>query len=134
MADTDPAGCVVVITNGRGQVLLQLRDDIEGICWPGHWSLPGGHREAGESWERTARREVAEETGIVLDVVSEVSVDEHPGGQDRVFHADWDGAERDLVLREGQALRFCDPDRLPAPVPPHIAHFIRQTAELKRTV
>jgi len=30
----------------------------------GHWDLPKGHVEAGESEEETARREIREETGI----------------------------------------------------------------------
>jgi len=30
----------------------------------GHWDLPKGHAEAGEGEEETARREIAEETGI----------------------------------------------------------------------
>ncbi|MFA4983094.1 MAG: NUDIX domain-containing protein [Candidatus Micrarchaeia archaeon] len=30
----------------------------------GHWDLPKGHVEAGESEEETARREIQEETGI----------------------------------------------------------------------
>ena len=30
----------------------------------GYWSLPKGHQEAGENDEQTARRELAEETGI----------------------------------------------------------------------
>lgn len=135
MAATGPAGCVVVIFNDGGQVLLQLRDDIAGICWPGHWSLPGGHRETGESWEQTARREVAEETGIVLEAVNRVDVDRHPSQQvpPVVFGAFWDGPEQDLVVGEGQALRFFGPGRLPSPIPPHIGHYIRQ-ASVARTV
>jgi 8-oxo-dGTP pyrophosphatase MutT (NUDIX family) len=34
------------------------------------WSLPKGHVEAGETLEQTAAREVAEETGIVGDVLA----------------------------------------------------------------
>jgi 8-oxo-dGTP pyrophosphatase MutT (NUDIX family) len=30
----------------------------------GHWDFPKGHAETGEAEERTARREIAEETGI----------------------------------------------------------------------
>ena len=32
----------------------------------GHWGFPKGHAEAGESPQRTALRELAEETGITL--------------------------------------------------------------------
>lgn len=33
----------------------------------GTWSVPGGHLENGESWERAAMREVMEETGVRID-------------------------------------------------------------------
>lgn len=38
----------------------------------GHWSFAKGHQEAGESNEQTARRELAEETGITdVDLYTE---------------------------------------------------------------
>ncbi|MGI6157950.1 MAG: bis(5'-nucleosyl)-tetraphosphatase [Saccharofermentanales bacterium] len=38
---------------------------------PGHWSFPKGHVEAGETDIETAIREVAEETGIQIDIASD---------------------------------------------------------------
>ena len=44
-----------------GRWLLQLRDDIEGILYPGQWALFGGHLDSGETPEVALRRELEEE-------------------------------------------------------------------------
>lgn len=46
-----------------GAVLLARRGTPPHI---GAWSLPGGGQELGETLEQTARRELAEETGLVV--------------------------------------------------------------------
>lgn len=46
-----------VVRNTIGQIALVAQDR-------GHWSLPKGHQEVGESLLDTARREITEETGI----------------------------------------------------------------------
>lgn len=50
-----------VILVQDGAVLLQHRDDIPTIRFPGCWAIFGGHVEAGETPEEAARREVEEE-------------------------------------------------------------------------
>ncbi|MGG3306610.1 NUDIX domain-containing protein [Paenibacillus sp. 2KB_20] len=49
-----------IIRDHHGRILLQRRSDY------GNWGLPGGGMEAGESVEETMRREVLEETGLVV--------------------------------------------------------------------
>lgn len=47
-----------IVFNDRGEVLLQRREDN------GHWALPGGFVDVGESVAEGAVREVFEETGL----------------------------------------------------------------------
>jgi 8-oxo-dGTP pyrophosphatase MutT (NUDIX family) len=58
-------GSIVFIINSIGQVLMQQRKFPYGI-----WGLPGGLMELGESTEETARREVFEETGLIIEELS----------------------------------------------------------------
>lgn len=57
----------VLIFDETGRVLLQHRYD-------GHWGIPGGAMELGESLEETARREVREETALELGTLTMVAV------------------------------------------------------------
>jgi ADP-ribose pyrophosphatase YjhB (NUDIX family) len=53
---------VVLGTPGGREILLMQRSDN------GHWGLPGGYLELGESVEQAAHREVREETGWSVDL------------------------------------------------------------------
>jgi 8-oxo-dGTP diphosphatase len=63
----------------QGRVLLALRRDID---W---WNLPGGGMEAGETVEEAMRREVLEETGLIVEVERLVGVYSKPQKQEVVL-------------------------------------------------
>lgn len=51
----------MAIIHHQGRYLMQLRDDIPGILYPGVWGLFGGHLEPGEDPETGLKRELIEE-------------------------------------------------------------------------
>ncbi len=57
-------GVIVVKDN---KVLLLKRKNAHG---EGSWGFPGGHLELKEGWEDCVRREVAEETGLLIENIS----------------------------------------------------------------
>lgn len=58
----------IAIIHQNNRYLLQLRDNIPTIVYPGCWGLFGGHLEAGETPEEALVREIKEE--IDYDVVN----------------------------------------------------------------
>jgi 8-oxo-dGTP pyrophosphatase MutT (NUDIX family) len=61
-----PSDAVAAIIMVGERYLLQLRDPIPGIFYPGHWGFFGGAIEPGETEEEALRRELDEELGLVL--------------------------------------------------------------------
>ncbi|MGB3202375.1 MAG: NUDIX hydrolase [Nodosilinea sp.] len=57
-----PEVAIAILYQGD-RFLMQLRDDIPNIAWPGHWAFFGGHLEPGESPEVAVYRELREEIG-----------------------------------------------------------------------
>ncbi|MCX7170344.1 MAG: NUDIX domain-containing protein [Proteobacteria bacterium] len=60
----DAAAAIIVFDDGR--YLLQLRDNKQGIFFPGHWGLFGGGVESGEQPIDALRRELKEELGLAV--------------------------------------------------------------------
>ena len=56
-------GVGVIIVNPQGEILLGKRCGSHAPFW----SIPGGHLDAGETFEQCAQREIAEETGLIID-------------------------------------------------------------------
>lgn len=63
----------LLVVDGEGRVLLfRFAFQVGPLTGCVFWATPGGALEDGESFEEGARRELAEETGLVID---------HPGPQ-----------------------------------------------------
>jgi 8-oxo-dGTP diphosphatase len=60
---------VGVFVKRNGKILVGKRKGSHGA---GTWALPGGHLEPGESFETCCKREVMEETGLIINNISPV--------------------------------------------------------------
>jgi 8-oxo-dGTP diphosphatase len=63
MVESSRPAVALAILHQAGQFLMQLRDDLPNIIYPGHWGLFGGHLEPGEEPAEAVRRELLEEIG-----------------------------------------------------------------------
>lgn len=62
LVPADAVAALIVLDDGR--YLMQLRDQMPGIFYPGHWGLFGGAIEPGEAPESALRRELQEELDL----------------------------------------------------------------------
>ena len=67
----DPKLAAVVLTEIDGK-LLMVRRGVEPQM--GRWAFPSGYVDRGESVESAARREVLEETGMIVEIESQLGV------------------------------------------------------------
>jgi 8-oxo-dGTP pyrophosphatase MutT (NUDIX family) len=114
----DAAAALIVADDGR--YLLQLRDDIAGIFYPGHWGCFGGAIAAGETPLQALQRELAEELEFAPAAGEEFisfDFDLTRLGLGRKFRAYFEfvvSAEQvaRFVLHEGAAMRLFASDEL----------------------
>ncbi|KAB2786278.1 NUDIX domain-containing protein [Brucella anthropi] len=99
-----------VLVGSQGVLLGRRSPDRR--AYPNRWSFPGGHVEAGESFERALQREIQEELGLTLHSFSFFTSIEvaNPAASFHLFTVSaWDGrpAIRD---REHTELRWFMPE------------------------
>jgi 8-oxo-dGTP pyrophosphatase MutT (NUDIX family) len=107
----DAAAALLMLEDER--YLLQLRDDIPQIWYPGHWGLFGGSVDAGEDEIEALRRELREELELEMPearLFVRFEYDLTPIGLGRYFRAYYEvpvslAAFDHLVLREGAEMR-----------------------------
>ena len=71
MVPTKPVPVAMAIIHYEDKYLMQLRDDIPGILYPGVWGLFGGHLDPGEEPETGLKRELVEEINYHVEKLTE---------------------------------------------------------------
>ena len=91
----------IAILHQNGKFLMQLRDDIPNILYPGFWAFFGGHVEAGETPEVAVVREVMEEINYAMPLPTFFMISETNQVIRYVFHAPLTVPLSELTLSEG---------------------------------
>ncbi|MBW4637361.1 MAG: NUDIX hydrolase [Gloeocapsa sp. UFS-A4-WI-NPMV-4B04] len=102
----------IAILYQQNKFLLQLRDDIPGIIYPGHWGLFGGHIELGETPDVAVKRELLEEIGYSPPVLSKFNCYSDPKVVRHVYHAPLTVELNALVLSEGWDIDLLTPEQI----------------------
>lgn len=102
----------IAILHQQDQFLLQLRDNIPNIAYPGHWGLFGGHIEAGETPEISVVRELQEEICYAPENPVKFGVYEDDRAIRHVFAAPLTVDISELKLMEGWDLGLFTPSEI----------------------
>lgn len=122
-------GARAVLLNNNGQILLQERTDFK------IWGLPAGSANVGESISDCAKREILEETGISVEILTPFGYSSSPE-EERVQYPNQDIihcyslllftelTEEQLLMLNGDndetlSLKFFDLNSLPEMLPNH---------------
>ena len=99
--NNQPIHVAIAILYQKNKFLMQLRDNIPGILYPGYWGLFGGHIEPDETPDIAVKREILEEIGYNLPSFVEFGCYFDERVVRHVFHAPLLVELNQLVLNEG---------------------------------
>ncbi|BAY13334.1 NUDIX hydrolase [Calothrix sp. NIES-2098] len=100
----------IAILYQENKFLMQLRDNIPTILYPGYWALFGGHIESGETPDIAVKREILEEIGYNYPNFSEFACYWDEKVIRHVFYAPLLVGFNQLVLNEGWDMGFLTPE------------------------
>jgi 8-oxo-dGTP diphosphatase len=108
--NTEPVHVAIAILYQEDKFLMQLRDNIPGILYPGYWGLFGGHIETDETPDIAVQREVKEEISYTLAQFAEFGCYADDAVVRHVFHAPLLVELNQLVLNEGCDMGLLTPE------------------------
>lgn len=98
---------VAVIVNEDNKILLLKRSDYEDQWMPSKWALVGGGIDKGEEPEEACKREIQEETGLIVDkFVESFKIQRHEDSEETVFAAKYDGDPTDVNLDMKENVKY----------------------------
>ena len=95
------------VIEDRGRILVLQRAPSM-VYKPGAWDLPGGHLTANETFEEGLAREVAEETGLTVEIDHMLCANKAPGPYMQLLYACRPaGASRTVTLQAHEHSQWC---------------------------
>ena len=111
-ANKPPILVAMAILFQDGKFLMQLRDNIPGILYPGYWGFFGGHLEPGETPKEGVMREVQEEIGYCLNDARLFDCYGDAEAYRYIFYAPLQVPVAQLDLQEGWDLGLITPEAI----------------------
>ncbi|MBP0013414.1 MAG: NUDIX domain-containing protein [Roseofilum sp. SBFL] len=110
--DTQSTQVALAVLYRENRYLMQLRDRIPGILYPGFWGLFGGHLERDESPDEGIRRELREEIAYCPPHLDKFGCDSDPGIVRHIYHGALTVPLEKLILGEGWDMGLMTPEQV----------------------